>query len=76
MSDWHSMNSAPRDGTLVLAVSWHMHDVPGGPYPKYHIASWDALEGSGWLEQDGLDEIPSRLACWTAIDEPPAEPSP
>lgn len=69
---WRTMDSAPKDGTLILAVCWFAMEFDATDMsPEYHVVQWDELEGSGWLDQGGLEEAEASFTHWMPLPAPP-----
>lgn len=71
--EWLPIESAPRDGTLIVAVSWYAFGFDEAQMlPELNIVQWDA-EVDGWLDQNGFgpDDTPT---LWTSLPAPPRQP--
>ncbi|AHD10043.1 DUF551 domain-containing protein [Phaeobacter gallaeciensis] len=77
--DWQPIETAPKDGTEILAVY-----VPSGKFsPDFSIVEWD---GKSWVGKcDGYRSIEAQsdfhtnyhepfLTHWMPLPEPPKDP--
>lgn len=79
MSEWQPIETAPKDGTLIilwdsnreLAVSGHWHSEPARDDPSNgyeHAWSWWVSSNDTIMWDGGPDDIPTH---WTPLPEPP-----
>lgn len=68
MTKWRKMNSAPKDGSLILVGKWVNH----APAPDQH---WVQYVGFYDVESDCILDVNfeelSYLDAWTPIPKPP-----
>jgi hypothetical protein len=69
---WQPIETAPRDGTIILGVMAGNHPETGKPFVPA-VVSWD--EEFGWLEgYEDLEEYKPHdwpLTHWMPLPEPP-----
>lgn len=71
MSEWQSIESAPRDGTRVLLC-----EIVQCPVKRYWVTEgWYSVEHKGWWEAniDPLDYVGRQCypTHWMPLPEPP-----
>jgi hypothetical protein len=62
---WEPIETAPKDGTLVLGYAEH--------WSEYHLIRWDASEGY-WCEGSWCFTSPPNV--WRPLPKPPATKEP
>jgi hypothetical protein len=68
MPDWQPIETAPKDGTRILAV-W-------GKFPM-RIMEWKEVDGpfgpfANWVPESGPIVLTEQPKCWQPLPEPPA----
>jgi Lar family restriction alleviation protein len=72
-SGWQPIETAPRDGTIILTWITHRATDNGGPVNTAAIVSWWGPDADCWVERDSFDTV--RPTHWQPL--PPApEPTP
>jgi hypothetical protein len=70
MNAWHTMETAPRDGTPFLA--WHAEGIDGEPHWAvcyYGVDGWLCYDTGGVAADDRDDDF--RPTHWTHLPAPP-----
>jgi len=69
MSEWQPIETAPRDGTELLA--WWPGPGMGLPAIGWQITNWGRIAGSGmWFAHSLVGKQPTH---WMPLPPPPAE---
>lgn len=67
MKDWQPIETAPRDGTYILAwFSIHEHQVVA-------FYTYTQLGKGRWETKDGWSDFDSEPTHWMPLPEPPKE---
>ncbi len=71
MSDeWKPIESAPKDGTAILAATWS--EDWGGQFMQ--IVDWDCWHDTwGWAVTDGVLYQPQVFTHWQSLPSPPSQ---
>jgi len=69
--DWQPINTAPRDGTLIIAYGTQSFDVGSPDEPFLDTVCWS---GNRW--QDGTIADQPKLTHWMPLTEPPEDEAP
>jgi hypothetical protein len=78
MDDWKNIETAPKDGTIVLAA-WWTHDRGWYVYPVVWRPSKMYAHLSGWHVSSWPDlnlQLAINPMFWTPLPPPPELPSP
>ena len=68
MSEWRDIETAPKDGTVILASGL---DYGKGPSRHYSVVEWmDFGCESGWYPDEDANPI-IYLSHWMPLPEPP-----
>lgn len=72
MSEWQPIETAPRDGTIILAWRYYMvamrwDEKAGDEFP------WEAVQLGGLhaMKENGYQEEDLALTHWMSLPEPP-----
>lgn len=69
LSEWRSMETAPKDGTRILAIGYAYGDKAQG-YHTPVVTYWE----NGWVEEnDENDESYPYLTGWLPLPEAPQQ---
>lgn len=78
MADWQTIDTAPRDGTAILATGLNLGSPGQGRH--YALARWERCEHpspddwSGWYEPDGEGGPYYWLTHWMPLPGHPEAP--
>ena len=76
MSEWQPIETAPKDGTAILASGVNLGTGPGR---HYAVCSWEHCaeprpeDWSGWYETDGDGGPYPWLTHWMPLPAPPGQ---